>query len=164
MFKKIILIAVIFFSIILLGCGSGKNTVQIGDKVTLTYSINFEDGSVFNTASTIETNIGDGAIVKGVEESIIGLKSGDKKEILVAPENGYGKNYDAAKVQKITKMIFDRMGLKPEIGKSYKIGDLEGIIKSTQGSGDFQVFMLDTNPRNTYENLIFKIKIDKITK
>jgi hypothetical protein len=83
---------------------------------------------------------------------------------LVIPDNWYWKDYDSAKVQKITKIIFDRMWFKPEIWKSYKIWDLEGIIKSTEWSWDFQIFMLDTNPRNTYENLIFKVKIDKITK
>lgn len=164
MFKKIILISLITLSIIISWCSNWTKTVEIWDKVTLTYSINFEDWSVFNTSATVETRIWDWAIVKWLEESIIWLKNWDEKEILVIPDNWYWKDYDSAKVQKITKIIFDRMWFKPEIWKSYKIWDLEGIIKSTEWSWDFQIFMLDTNPRNTYENLIFKVKIDKITK
>jgi len=165
MFKKIITIIAICFSIIILWCSNWSKTIQIWDKVTLTYSANFQDWSIFQSWNTIiDIIIWSWEVVKWIENWIIWMKSWEEKEIIVTPENWYAKDYDPTKIQKITKIIFDRIWLKPEIWNFYKIWDLEGIIKEKEWSWDFQIFMLDTNSRNTYENIIYKIKIAKITR
>jgi len=166
MFKKITLAAIIAFSIILLWCWNWWKIIQSWNKVTLTYSANFEDWSIFNTGETVTITLWSWNIIKWIEDWIIGLKKWDKKEIFIIPEYGYGKQYNPLKVQQIAKIIIDRNikinKTNPEIWKLYKIWDIEGIIKSKEWKWDFQYFMLDINPRNTYENLIFKVKIDKI--
>ena len=164
MSKKIISIIIFFFLIIIIWCWRSWDKVQIWDNLTITYSANFEDWSIFKDQQSIKITVGSWEIIKWIEDWIIWIKQWDKKEIFITPENGYKKEYDTLKVQKITKIIFDRMWINPEIWKTYKIWDLEGIVKWTEWNWDFQIFMLDTNPRNTYENLIFKIKIDKIAK
>jgi len=164
MYKKIILPIIITSSIIILWCWKSVNIVETWDKVDITYSVNFTNWDVFQTQDIKEITIWSWDIIKWVEDSIIWLKQLEEKEITITPENWYWKDYKSSNVQNLTKMIFDRMWIKPEIWKSYKIWNLEGIIKWTEWNGDFQIFMLDTNPRNTYENLIFKVKIDKIIK
>lgn len=163
MFKKITLSTIIAFAITILWCTQLWKAIQIGDTVTLTYSANFEDWSVFEPQKSLSITVWSWNTIKGIESWIIWLKIWDEKTILIKPEAGYAKDYDISKVQKITKMIFDRIWIMPKIWKFYKIWELEGIIKSTEGNWDFQIFMLDTNPKNTYENLILKLKIEKIT-
>jgi FKBP-type peptidyl-prolyl cis-trans isomerase 2 len=164
MLKKVIVAAIIVFSITIWWCRKSTNIVQTWNKVSLTYSAKFEDWDIFKDQESVDITVGSWDIIKWVEEWIIWLKQSQEKEILVTPENGYIANYDASKVQKLTKIIFDRLWIKPKIGGNYKIWNLEGIIKWTEGTWDFQVFMLDTNPRETLDNLIFKVKIEKIFK
>lgn len=164
MIKKIIPIVIAMSSLMVMWCSKSIETIQTWDNVNLSYSASFEDWSIFKNQESIEINVWNWDIIKWIEDWIIWLKQGEEKEIKIPPELWYWKDYDNAKIQKIAKIIIDRLATKPEIWKPYKVGNLEGIIKGSEWDGDFKIFILDTNPRNTYENLMVKVKIDKITK
>lgn len=112
---------------VLAGCGT-KNRVQIGDTVSITYTATYPDGTIFdqNTeASPLMFVVGAGQVIQGLDEAVVGMKVGKTKTVTIAPEKGYGKLYQKENVQKIGKVIFDKIGITPEAGKIQKLDTIE---------------------------------------
>jgi FKBP-type peptidyl-prolyl cis-trans isomerase SlpA len=68
-------------------------SVKEGDIVKIRYTEKTEKGKILfsnKNEEPIEVKVGDGFVVKGLEEGLIGMKKGDQKDITVAPEKGYG--------------------------------------------------------------------------
>lgn len=67
--------------------------VKKGDFVTLHYVAKFADGTVFESTDKkpLRVAVGEHATIQGIEEGIIGMKVGEKKRIVVSPDNAYGK-------------------------------------------------------------------------
>lgn len=92
--------------------------IQDGSKVSIHYTLTVE-GEVVDTSQgnpPLEYVHGQGQIIPGLEEALIGLKSGDKKNAVVIPEKGYGPRFDQA-VQKVPSASFPQKD-------SLKIGDM----------------------------------------
>ena len=69
-------------------------TVKKGDLVFIHYTGKFDTGEVFDTSadgSPLYFIVGDGDIIEGFETAVIGMNVGDKKTIVLAPEQGYGE-------------------------------------------------------------------------
>lgn len=70
-------------------------TIQNGDTVSVHYRGTLEDGTVFDTSMTegkepIKVKLGNGQLIKGFEEGLIGMSVGEKKTITLDPEDAYG--------------------------------------------------------------------------
>ena len=70
--------------------------VENGKSVIVHYTGRFEDGTVFDTSLTegrepINTELGQGSLIKGFESGLIGMSEGEKKTIELLPEDGYGE-------------------------------------------------------------------------
>lgn len=59
---------------------------------------------------------GSGQIIPGLEEQMEGLKPGDKKEVMVSPEKGYGP-VDPSAFQKVPRQAF-------QSAQDLKVGDI----------------------------------------
>src|SRR3546814_12894990 len=57
---------------------------------------------------------GTGGIVRGVEEALAGKKAGDRFEVEVAPEQGFGKRHDGL-VQSLPRSMLDSAA-EPQVG------------------------------------------------
>jgi len=61
--------------------------VKKGDKVKVEYVGKLEDGTVFDSSeiqkAPLEFVVGEGQLIKGFEQAIIGMKIGDEKEIKI---------------------------------------------------------------------------------
>ena len=69
--------------------------VQNGDTVVVNYTGRLEDGTVFDSSLTegrepLKAQLGQGLLIKGVEDGIIEMTIGDKKTIEIDPSNAYG--------------------------------------------------------------------------
>lgn len=68
--------------------------VKKGDKVKMEYEGKLENGEVFDSSEKqgkpLEFTVGEGKVIKGIDEGIVGMKKGDEKEIEVPPAKGYG--------------------------------------------------------------------------
>lgn len=108
--KKIFLVVLIV--ILISGCSLTGEVVEIGDSVSVNYVGKFEDGGVFDTSlqevaenpliqktstfnpkpvyTPFKFTVGSGQVIPGFDEGVLGMKEGEKKEIVIPPEIGYG--------------------------------------------------------------------------
>ncbi len=116
--KKIFIFAA-FAVIALLSCNKsdkanktageeGNMMINSGSTVSMDYTLTV-DGKVVDTSSGREPLIfvqGTGQIIPGLDGELIGLKKGDKKNVSVAPEVGYG-TVDPNAIKKLPKAAFN---------------------------------------------------------
>lgn len=73
--------------------GSG-NPVKTGDTVSVHYTGYLEDGTKFDSSlergAPFEFTVGQGRVIKGWEEGLLGMQVGGKRSLLIPPDLGYG--------------------------------------------------------------------------
>lgn len=73
--------------------GNG-NEVKSGDTVTVNYVGTLQSGEKFDSSydrnTPFTTEIGVGAVIKGWDEGIVGMKTGGKRKLIIPPDLGYG--------------------------------------------------------------------------
>ena len=70
---------------------------KTNDRVRVHYTGSLEDGTVFDSSvkrEPLEFTIGQGAVIPGFENGIIGMKVGDTKRIVIPPDQAYGEHRD----------------------------------------------------------------------
>lgn len=70
-----------------------EKSVATGDVINFVYTGKLEDGTEFdsNVGSTpMRIAIGQGQLIAGMEEGIIGMKEKEKRTITIPPDQGYG--------------------------------------------------------------------------
>lgn len=95
--------------------------IETGDTVTFNYEGKIEDGSTFRILDEepLAVEIGSGALVKGLEEGLLGMEAGQEKEFTVSPEKGYGVE-NPEMVQTVEAKLFDDTDITPEAGMILK--------------------------------------------
>lgn len=97
-------------SIFLLACaGKFPRTplpiAEPGDKITIEYEATFANGSLFDRSADYDVpvtfTLGQREVFPGIEKTVLGMKSGEKKKVLLTPEAAYGV-HDPAKVELIS--------------------------------------------------------------
>lgn len=97
---------------------SSIDTAKTGDIVTIHYTGTLENGTKFDSSldrgQPFQFTLGVGQVIKGFDNGILGMKIGEKKRIVISPEDGYG----AAAVGSIppnSTLIFDveLLGIEP---------------------------------------------------
>ena len=70
--------------------------VQAGDRISVHYhgSLDSFDGPVFDSSyqrnQPFEVQIGVGKVIKGWDQGIVGMCPGEKRQLVIPPELGYG--------------------------------------------------------------------------
>jgi len=159
-FSLILLSSVIAAALSEAGDKSAPLTVSAGEEITIEYTLKLED------QTTVDSNVGDEPfkfiqgdhrIVPGLETALEGLKVGDKKQIKVTPEEGYGA-VDPNAYQEI-----DKARLSPEamvIGTLIEGRDPSGNpIRARVYEIKNSTVVLDLNHPLAGKTLIFEVKI-----
>jgi FKBP-type peptidyl-prolyl cis-trans isomerase 2 len=83
--------------------------VKIGDTIQVEYTGRLEDGTVFDSSDRhdepLEFTVGDGKLIEGFENAVVGMELGEEKEVTIQPEEGYGP-YNPDLVRDIPRKIF----------------------------------------------------------
>ncbi len=94
-----------------------------GDKVKVHYIGTFEDGKPFDSSEgrdPIAFTIGEHHVVPGFEKAVAGMKVGEKKDITLEPEDGYGEPR-AELMQEVPMEAMKKSGITPEVGMTLGI-------------------------------------------
>jgi peptidylprolyl isomerase len=67
---------------------------KVGDTVKIHFTGKLQDETVVETSKDrdpLEFTIGDGNVIPGLEQGVIGMAAGDKKTIAISPEDAFGQ-------------------------------------------------------------------------
>lgn len=67
---------------------------KLGDTVKIHFTGKLQDETIIETSKSgdpLEFKIGEGNVISGLEQGVIGMAAGDKKTIAVSPEDGFGQ-------------------------------------------------------------------------
>lgn len=137
-----------------------SQTIAPDAKVTLHFAIKLDDGSVVD--SNFEGNpatfiVGDGQLLEGFENSLLGMKAGDEAVIDITPEQGFGMS-NPSNIQRIPRSQFGDMELEPGLVVSFADagnGELPGVISEF----DEKMVSVDFNHPLAGKHLKFEVKI-----
>ncbi len=75
--------------------GSG-DSVEVGNTVTVHYVGTLQDGTEFDNSNKRGTpftfTVGDGQVIKGWDEGLVGMKQGGQRILVIPPDMAYGPN------------------------------------------------------------------------
>jgi peptidylprolyl isomerase len=80
--------------------GDEMAAVKDGNKVKVHYTGSLDDGTVFDSSvggEPLEFTVGQGHVIAGFEDAIMGMKLDEKKTFTIPPEEAYG-NHRSEKV------------------------------------------------------------------
>lgn len=137
--------------------------INLGDTVKVNYTGKFEDGSIFDSSlsegrTPLEVKLGQGHLIKGFENALVGMEINESKSIEVSPEEGYGNRIDML-VQEIPK---------EQIGSEVNVGD---VLQASGPQGNIMVkvlevmensVLLDANHPLAGKTLYFDIEVLEI--
>ncbi len=135
-----------------------------GDTVKIHYRGRLEDGTVFDSSEDgdpIEFKIGEGAVIPGFEDAVIGMSEGQKKTEHIEADRAYGQHRP--------DLVFtiDRgqlpNGTEVAVGDFLKIGFTDGQTASVQVADlDDESITLDANHPLAGRDLTFDLTLVEI--
>jgi peptidylprolyl isomerase len=136
-----------------------------GDTVSVHYTGKLEDGTVFDSSegnTPLEFSIGNGNLIPGFEQAVIGMSPGESKTATIPADQAYGP-YHPDRV-----LVVERQQMPPEIpvdiGLQLQIQQQGGqvIPVVVTDVSDAEV-TLDANHPLAGEDLTFEIRLVDIT-
>lgn len=162
-------ILLIVISIFLLACSKPLDpAAEIGDLVTIEYKATFADGSLFDQSKDYDTpvtfTIGNREVLPGIERTVIGMREGETKKVLLTPEAAYGSD-DPKKMELIPLEDFPdgshlRVGMNLPAKDRSTGEDVEGKIINVTPEG----IVVDFNDPLAGESLWMEIMVKEIVK
>ncbi len=135
-----------------------------GDRVKVHYTGTFEDGKVFDTSTEREPLnfiIGDGTVVKPIEDTVTGMHAHEKKSVKVTPADAYGT------YRKELIVMVDRDKFPP--GLDLKVGQQLQVPQPNNKSAIITVLeitdkgvKIDANHPLAGKNLTFEVELLEI--
>jgi peptidylprolyl isomerase len=117
-----------------------------GDKVTVHYTGRLENGEVFDSSECNESDcgcesgpmefvIGEGDVIPGFEQAIIGMSPGEEKTVTIPADEAYGQRLDEMVA------VVDRSEIPPDLELEVGLS-----LEVTQENGDvFPVLITEIN-------------------
>jgi len=138
---------------------------KTGDTVKIHYIGKLEDQSVFDSSAErdpLEFKIGESEVIRGLQEGVVGMASGQKKSLVLPPDEAFGQIHAELIVdvemnqfpQNITPTIGEQLQLKRQDGSSINVT----ITNTTKES-----VTLDANHPLAGLTLFFDIELVEIS-
>lgn len=137
--------------------------IQNGDVVTVHYTGRLEDGSIFDSSlnegrEPITVKLGEGTLIKGFEDGLIGMEIGEKKTVTIPSEQAYGSRNE--------EMVNEiRKSQAPE---NIQLGDMlqtitpAGPVNVTVVEVKEETVVIDANHPLVDKTLIFDLEVVSI--
>lgn len=140
-------------------------TAKKGDTVRVFYIGRLKDETIFDSSGQIpiEFTIGEGMVIPGFENAIIGMDIGQHKQVKLSSDQAYGPHLE--ELVAVIKRDQFPTALDPQIGKQVKVANEIGqtfimtIIDIKDGT-----VTLDANHPLAGKDLVFDIDLVEILK
>ncbi|TFG07260.1 MAG: peptidylprolyl isomerase [Promethearchaeota archaeon] len=137
--------------------------IKKGEIIKVEYEGFLKDGTIFdsterNNGIPLKFKVGDGSIIKGFDEAVVGKKVGEEFTIKLEPQDAYG-DYQEELIRKLPKSLFPK-DQDPKPGMAVQVVDQNGrnliaLIKAIEEKD----VIIDLNHPLAGKTLNFKIKI-----
>lgn len=138
-----------------------QTTIGPGKRIRMHFAVLLLDGSVVDSnfdADPVEFSFGDGNLLPGFEQSLVGLVPGDKRSILLTADQAFGPRNDD-NVQRLRRTLFARdMVLEPGLVVAFADNsktEIPGVVMSA----DDELVVVDFNHPLAGKDLTFKVEI-----
>ncbi len=135
-----------------------------GDTVKVHYTGKLEDGTVFDTSAErepLQFTIGQGQIIPGFEEAVVGMNEGESKTTQISSDVAYGPHREEMIVE-VDRSQFPS-NLDPEVGQQLQIRQPDGqaiVVTVTDLSSESAT--LDANHPLAGRDLTFDIELIQV--
>jgi len=138
--------------------------VKKGDKIKVDYTGTLEDGTVFDTSEgkhPLEFEVGEGKLIKGFDEAVIGMEKDEEKEVTLKPEEAYGP-HNPESIKKIPRANLPA-DQDPQPGMMLMLKTPDGRqFPAKIVEADDKEVTIDLNHPLAGKTLKFKIKVVEI--
>ena len=137
--------------------------IEKGNTIKVDYTGSFEDGEVFDASEKhgqpLEFKVGEGMVVPGFDNAVLGMDVGEEKTVTLKPEEAYGEPHPNA-VQVVPK---DKFPAEAKEGMMIGVPLPNGqqVLAKITKITDSEV-TIDMNHPMAGKTLVFKIKIVSI--
>jgi len=113
----------------------------------------YKEGALYEPMLVV---VGEGWILKALDESLLNLELGKKEKIEIPPEKGFGER-DPDKIRLYPLRKLRAQGITPQIGMQLQV---DGRLATVRTIGSGRV-LLDFNPPLAGKTLIYEITVQK---
>ena len=162
--RHMVLLGIMLLGVMLATGCSSMEEAKNGDTVKVHYTGTLEDGTVFDTSvegEPLEFTLGQGQLIPGFEQAVIGMKVGDLKTINIPVDQAYGPYRDDL------TLVIERgqlpEDLDPKVGQQLQMIQADGsiitfiIIEISETTAT-----IDANHPLAGKNLTFEIELVEI--
>ncbi len=137
---------------------------KIGDTVKVNYTGRLDDGTVFDSSlrsGPLEFTIGDGQLIAGFENAVIGMTPGETKTHRIAAEDAYGPHADFLVLEVDRRRV--PPDLNPKVGDRLQLQHPDGHSTSVLVTEVTETSItLDANHPLAGKDLTFEIELVEI--
>ncbi|PAV11444.1 peptidylprolyl isomerase [Methanosarcina spelaei] len=148
--------------------------IENGDTISVNYVGKLEDGTIFDTSvkevaveagiyiqmrnyEPLTFTIGEGQMIKGFDEGVVGMQVGEEKILTIPPEEAYGEYRE----EFVREIPVDAVDFTPEVGMRLATDSgLTGTITNVNENN----FVVDFNHELAGKTLIFSVKVVSVEK
>jgi len=160
---SVLAIVTVLVAMLVVGCG-GPPQAQTGDTVKVHYTLTLRDGTVFDSSvggEPLEFTIGQGQLIPGFEQAVLGMQVGEAKTISIPADEAYGPHRDdMVKVVERDKLP---EGMEPQVGMQLQMSrDDGGVAVVTVTEVSDTSITVDANHPLAGQDLTFEIELVEI--
>jgi peptidylprolyl isomerase len=135
--------------------------IEKGSKVKVHYTGKFEDNNIFDTSKDkepLEFTVGEGQLIPGFEQGVVGLNSGDKKTVELEPEQAYGPVRD----ELINEVAMEKLPEGVKQGQMLQAQTEQGAMNVVVTEVKEKTATVDANHPLAGKKLIFDLEVVEI--
>ncbi len=135
--------------------------IQKGNTIKVDYTMRLEDGAVVGSTvkeEPVEFTVGEGEVIPGLEEAVVGMHVGDSRTLNIPYEEAYGPRMEDL-VQDVERGFLPE-GFDPQLGQVLEITDEQGDSLTAVVIGvESDKIKLDANHPLAGKNVILDLRI-----
>jgi peptidylprolyl isomerase len=135
--------------------------IEKGSKVKVHYTGKFEDNNIFDTSKDkepLEFTVGEGQLIPGFEQGVVGLTTGDKKTVELEPEQAYGPVRD----ELINEVPMEKLPEGVKQGQMLQAQTEQGAMNVMVTEVKEKTATVDANHPLAGKKLIFDLEVMEI--